>query len=164
MDTNTPAPAAPAEAALFDQIRADVRGAAELAVCLALRGTQIASTAAPGQTTLANLAAAGQSVADQARSSSEAIFLLTTPATSPAGQLATEETVTRLRHAGEWAKMLHCQLDAAVTIHAVICAELSDRAAVAEEWTAQTDEQLRSPASARTLATFARMLTDSVSS
>jgi len=130
MDTNTSAPAASAEAALVDQIRADVRGAAELAGCLALRGTQIATTAAPSQTTLANLAAAGQSVADQARSTSEAIFLLTRPATNPAGQPAAEDTVTRLRYAGEWATMLHCQIKTAVKIHALICAELSDRAAI----------------------------------
>ncbi len=95
MDTKTLASAA-SEAALLAQIRTDVRQAAELAACLALRGNRIAATADPSQTTLDDLAAAGQSVADQARSTSEAIFLLTTPATSPSAQPSTADTVKQL--------------------------------------------------------------------
>ncbi len=164
MDTNTFA-SADSDAALLGQIRAEVRQAAELAACLAQRGTRIAATADPSQTTLANLAAMGRSVADQARATSEAILLLLpAPATSPTAQPATADAVTRLRHADEWTTMLDCQIKTAVEIHALICAELSDRAAVAEEWNAEPDQQLRSAYAARTLATHARMLRDSVSS
>lgn len=163
MDTKTPTSTA-SDAALLAQIRTDAVEAAELAACLALRGNRIAATADPSQTTLADLGAAGQSVADQARSTSEAILLLTTPAISPAAQPSPADTVKRLRHALEWATMLDCQIKTAVKIHALICAELSDRAAVAEEWNAETNAQLSSPASARTLATHARILRDSVSS
>ncbi|MGO9901359.1 MAG: hypothetical protein ACLP0J_17135 [Solirubrobacteraceae bacterium] len=83
MDTNTHASAAP-DAARLGQIRTDVLEAAELAEDLALRGSRIAAAADPSQTTLADLAAAGRNVADQARSSSEVILLLLrAPATSP---------------------------------------------------------------------------------
>ncbi len=163
MKTNTPTLAA-SDAALLAQIRTDASRAAELVACLAQRATQIAATADPSQTTLANLVATAQSVADQARSASEAILMLTTPATNPGDQPPTEDTVERLAYAGEWATMLRRQLNAAVNIHALICAELSDRAAVAEEWNAKTNEQPPSPANARTLATYARLLRDSAAS
>ncbi|MGO9901082.1 MAG: hypothetical protein ACLP0J_15630 [Solirubrobacteraceae bacterium] len=163
MDTNTPATAA-SEAALLGQIREVAVQTAELAACLAQRGTRIAATADPSQTTLADLATAGRSVADQARSTSEAILLLTTLATSPGAQPATTDTLKRLRHADEWTTMLDHQIKTAVEIHALICAELSDRAAVAEEWNAEPNEQLRSSCAARILATQARILRDSVSS
>jgi ribonuclease D len=165
MDTNTPAStASDSEAALVGQIREVAVQAAELAACLALRGSRIAATAAPSQTTLADLAAMGRSVADQARSTSQAILLLTTLATSPAAQPATTETVKLLRHADEWTTMLDRQIKTAVEIHALICSELSDRAAIAEEWNAEPNQQLRSPYAARTLATHARTLRDSVAS
>ncbi|MGO9901358.1 MAG: hypothetical protein ACLP0J_17130 [Solirubrobacteraceae bacterium] len=60
--------------------------------------------------------------------------------------------------------MLDSQLKTAVNIYALICTKLSDRAAVAEEWNTDPNEQPPSAASARTLATHARMLRDSISS
>ncbi len=164
MEMNAPASATP-QPALVGQIRTDVRRAAEIAACLALRGTQIAAAADPGQTTLVDLAAAGRFVADQARSTSETILLLLeAPATSPAPAAAAADTAKRLTHARESAAMLDLQLTTALRIHALICTELSDRAAVAEEWNADPNRQAQSRASARTLATAARMLTDLVSS
>jgi hypothetical protein len=155
-----------ANAALLEQIRKDVRHAAELAAYLALHGTSIAAVADPSQTTLTDLAAAGRSVADQARATSEAIILLTAPATSQslAAQPATASTVVRLGHAEQFVAMLECQIQTAVRIYALIRAELSDRCAVAEEWNADSSEQLPSPASARALAIHVRMLLDSLSS
>ncbi len=128
-----------------------------------MRGSRIAA-ADPSNTTLADLAATGQHLADQARSSSEAILLLPAPTTSPTPQPAAADTAKQLTQAGNWATMLDYQLKSAVNIHALICTKLSDRAAAAEEWKTDPNQQLRSPASARTLATHARMLRDSVSS
>lgn len=152
------------EAAVLRQIRTDVRHAAELAACLALRASRIAATADPSQRTLADLATAAQSVADQVRSTSAAILqLLQAPPTSPAAQPPTTDTVKRLTHANEWARILNLQIKIAIKIYALICAELSDRAAVAEEWNTEPGKR-PSPAIARTLATHARTLRDSVSS
>ncbi len=159
MDSNTPASTA-SDAALLGHIREVAVQSAELAACLAQRGTRIAVTADPSQTTLVDFAAMGRSVADQARATNAAILLLTTPATSPAAQPATTDTVKRLRHADEWTTMLKHQIKTAIEIHALICAELSDRAAVAEECNAEQNQQLRrrSPCAARTLATHAPIL------
>ncbi len=165
LTTNIARNADQTNAALLEQIRTHVRHAAELASYLALHGTRIAAVADSSQTTLTDLAAAGRSVADQARATSEAIILLTAPATSQslAAQPATAGTVVRLRHAEQFVAMLDCQIQTAVRIHALICAELSDRCAVAEEWNADSSEQPPSPLRARTLAIHARILLDSLS-
>ncbi len=164
-DTDTDTSGLPDEA-LLDRIRTNVRHADELATFLAQRGTKIAAVAAPGETTLTDLAAAARSVADMARATSQAILLLLTPeeGTSAAPSTASEISA-RMRRGDDWAATLDLQLKTAVRIHALICAELSDRAAIAEEWNADPNAQPPSPpGGARVLAEHARMLRDSVSS
>ncbi len=148
-----------ANAALLQKIQADVCKAAELADYLALRGTQLAA-AAPRQTTLADLRAAGRSVADLARSTSDGILLLLQD-NQPGPPSHPGDTLERLKSASEWATTLDLQLKTAVAIHARICSELSNRAAVAEEWIPEGSQP--QAAGARVLAQHARMLRDSVS-
>lgn len=163
--THTPSRATTgtSDAARLDQIRAEVSQAANLAVCLAERGQRVARGVPPAETVIRDLAAAGNSIAAQARATSAAIILLLSePAPDPALASATADTIVRIREAERWAIMLDTQIKTAVRIHALICAELSDRSAVAEEWTASSEAERTPPTSACALATQARMLRDSI--
>lgn len=147
MDTDAHALAAP-NAAHLETIRSDIERAAELASCLAVRGTELAAAAGPDQTVLADLAAAARAVAEIARSTSAAIMLLlqAAPDSRPSAQPTATDSDATLSYAGAWAAKLDLQLQTAVKIHALICTELANHAAIAEEWSTERSESQPMPA------------------
>ena len=157
MSPNPPASTA-ADAALLKRLRVDARDAAALTTHLADRGAELAAGAHPPQPALADLAAAGRSLAHTARSTCDRILRLLDMAAADAPSHAqTGDGPALIALAGEAAAILDVQLRTAVRLHALIYSELSNRAAVAEEWHGTTRQH---QAGSRLLAERARILTD----